>query len=173
MDDPRVHRSIDPLTHLHEEHVYVIFREGGATLLWEYDLLGDPDKYKLIQTQPLELMMLELKLSFIVGILAAVALPLMSGRINAAKWSEAKAAAGGVLAGPVAFKLYDTYGLSVDEQEEMARDYGLSIDRAVFEREMDVQRERARASWKGAQQAQIAPVITVSGDSRVCKPEAT
>ncbi len=30
----------------------------------------------------------------IVGILAAVALPLMSGRINAAKWSEANAAAG-------------------------------------------------------------------------------
>jgi type IV pilus assembly protein PilA len=30
----------------------------------------------------------------IVGILAAVALPLMSGRINQAKWSEAKAAAG-------------------------------------------------------------------------------
>jgi type IV pilus assembly protein PilA len=30
----------------------------------------------------------------IVGILAAVALPLMSGKINNAKWSEAKAAAG-------------------------------------------------------------------------------
>lgn len=30
----------------------------------------------------------------IVGILAAVALPLMSGKINSAKWSEAKAAAG-------------------------------------------------------------------------------
>jgi prepilin-type N-terminal cleavage/methylation domain-containing protein len=30
----------------------------------------------------------------IVGILAAVALPLMSGRIDAAKWSEARAAAG-------------------------------------------------------------------------------
>jgi prepilin-type N-terminal cleavage/methylation domain-containing protein len=30
----------------------------------------------------------------IVGILAAVALPLMSGRINSAKWSEANAAAG-------------------------------------------------------------------------------
>ena len=29
---------------------------------------------------------------------------------------EAKAASGGVLAGPVAFKLYDTYGLALDEQ---------------------------------------------------------
>ncbi len=57
---------------------------------------------------------------------------------------EAKAAAGGVLAGPVAFKLYDTYGLALDEQEEMARDYGLSIDRAGFEREME-RPARARA----------------------------
>ncbi|HSV26840.1 MAG TPA: type II secretion system protein [Sedimentisphaerales bacterium] len=35
----------------------------------------------------------------IVGILAAVALPLMSGRINAAKWSEANAAAGTIATG--------------------------------------------------------------------------
>ncbi len=70
---------------------------------------------------------------------------------------EAKAAVGGVLPGPVAFKLYDTYGLAIDEQEEMAREYSLTIDRDDFEREMDRQRERARASWKGAQPARIAP----------------
>ena len=40
----------------------------------------------------------------------------------------------------------------------MAREYGLSIDRDSFEYEMDRQRERARASWKGAEKAQIAPV---------------
>ena len=71
---------------------------------------------------------------------------------------EAKAAAHGVLAGSVAFKLYDTYGLPLDEQEEMAREYGLVIDREGFEREMERQRERARASWKGAEKAAIAPV---------------
>ncbi len=38
---------------------------------------------------------------------------------------EAKAAAGGVLPGPAAFKLYDTYGLALDEQEDMAREFGL------------------------------------------------
>ncbi len=70
---------------------------------------------------------------------------------------EAKSAAGGVLAGPVAFRLYDTYGLALDEQEEMAREYGLAIDREGFEREMERQRERARASWKGAQQARVSP----------------
>ncbi len=79
---------------------------------------------------------------------------------------EAKSVAGGVLPGPVAFKLYDTYGLALDEQEEMAREYGLPIDREGFEREMEQQRERARASWKGAQQAQIAPVYQELAEKR-------
>ncbi|MBX5493972.1 MAG: alanine--tRNA ligase [Bryobacteraceae bacterium] len=71
---------------------------------------------------------------------------------------EAKSAAGGVLPGTAAFKLYDTYGLALDEQEEMARESGLTIDREGFEREMERQRERARASWKGAEKAHVAPV---------------
>jgi alanyl-tRNA synthetase len=71
---------------------------------------------------------------------------------------EAKSAAGGVLPGAAAFKLYDTYGLALDEQEEMARESGLAIDREGFDREMERQRERARASWKGAEKAHIAPV---------------
>ena len=71
---------------------------------------------------------------------------------------EVKSAAGGVLPGAAAFRLYDTYGLPVDEQEEMAREYGLSIDREGFDREMEQQRERARASWRGAEKAQTALV---------------
>jgi alanyl-tRNA synthetase len=71
---------------------------------------------------------------------------------------EAKGAAQGVLPGGVAFKLYDTYGLPLEEQEEMAREYGLAIDRDGFTAEMDKQRERARASWKGGEKSVIAPV---------------
>ncbi|QOY89672.1 alanine--tRNA ligase [Paludibaculum fermentans] len=71
---------------------------------------------------------------------------------------EARSAAGGVLPGPAAFKLYDTYGMALDEQEEMARELGLSIDVAGYEDAMQKQRERARASWKGAEKAQIAPI---------------
>src|SRR5690242_15082829 len=70
---------------------------------------------------------------------------------------EAKAAAGGVLPGAAAFKLYDTYGLALDEQEEMAREGGLAIDREGFTAEMEKQRARARASWKGAEKAQVNP----------------
>ncbi len=71
---------------------------------------------------------------------------------------EAKTAVGGLLPGPAAFKLYDTYGLALDEQEDMARDQGLSIDREGFEAEMEKQRTRARASWKGADKTQVNPV---------------
>jgi alanyl-tRNA synthetase len=51
--------------------------------------------------------------------------------------------------GPVSFKLYDTYGLALDEQEEMARERGFELDRDAFDIEMRQQRERARAGWKG------------------------
>jgi alanyl-tRNA synthetase len=71
---------------------------------------------------------------------------------------EAKSAAGGVLPGAAAFKLYDTFGLALDEQEEMARERGLTIDQEGFHAEMEKQRTRARASWRGADKAQIAPV---------------
>src|SRR5260370_20418687 len=70
---------------------------------------------------------------------------------------EVKTLAGSVLPGAVAFKLYDTYGLALDEQEDMARERGLTIDREGFEREMNEQRRRARASWKGAEKGVIAP----------------
>ncbi len=70
---------------------------------------------------------------------------------------EAKSAAGGVLPGQAAFKLYDTYGLALDEQLEMARELGLTIDVDAYHEAMEAQRERARASWRGAEKAQIAP----------------
>ncbi|HTA44923.1 MAG TPA: alanine--tRNA ligase [Bryobacteraceae bacterium] len=63
----------------------------------------------------------------------------------------------GMVPGAVSFKLYDTYGLALDEQEDLARERGVHIDTAGFESEMRLQRERARASWKGAEKGAIAP----------------
>jgi alanyl-tRNA synthetase len=63
-----------------------------------------------------------------------------------------------LLPGAASFKLYDTYGLALDEQEDMARETGLTIDREGFAVEMEKQRTRARASWKGAEKAQVNPV---------------
>ena len=63
----------------------------------------------------------------------------------------------GVLSGEAAFKLYDTYGLSLDEQQELAREHDIRIDLEGFEQSMEEQRRRARASWRGAEAAQTAP----------------
>src|SRR5581483_8306863 len=48
---------------------------------------------------------------------------------------ETASAADGIIPGNVAFKLYDTYGLALDEQDEMARERSLSIDHLGFESE--------------------------------------
>ena len=54
------------------------------------------------------------------------------------------------LAGDDAFKLYDTFGMPLDFMQDAARDQGIEFDRAGFDRAMDEQKARARASWKGA-----------------------
>jgi alanyl-tRNA synthetase len=72
--------------------------------------------------------------------------------------AEAKKAQGGPIPGEVSFKLYDTFGLALEEQEDMARQLGTSTSPLAFQYEMHRQQERARASWKGADKAQIAPV---------------
>ncbi len=72
-------------------------------------------------------------------------------------FNDAIKSVSGAIPGAVSFKLYDTYGLALDEQEDMAREHSLVIDREGFEREMEQQRERARASWKGADKSVVAP----------------
>lgn len=53
---------------------------------------------------------------------------------------------GDVITGETVFKLYDTYGFPVDLTADVAREHELTIDMAGFERAMEEQRERARAS---------------------------
>ncbi|MFC3102823.1 alanine--tRNA ligase [Salinisphaera aquimarina] len=48
--------------------------------------------------------------------------------------------------GETVFKLYDTYGFPVDLTNDVARERELTLDTAGFEREMNAQRERARAA---------------------------
>ncbi len=54
------------------------------------------------------------------------------------------------LAGEDAFKLYDTFGMPLDFMQDAARDQGIAFDRVGFDRAMEEQKSRARASWKGA-----------------------
>ncbi len=52
------------------------------------------------------------------------------------------------ISGADAFKLYDTYGFPLDLTELMARERGLTMDTAGFEKLMEDQRARARAAQK-------------------------
>ena len=52
------------------------------------------------------------------------------------------------LPGETVFKLYDTYGFPVDLTADIARERGLELDHAGFEKSMQAQRERARAASK-------------------------
>jgi alanyl-tRNA synthetase len=52
------------------------------------------------------------------------------------------------ISGGSAFMLYDTYGFPLDLTELMARERGLTVDTAGFEKLMEEQRARARAAQK-------------------------
>ncbi len=63
-----------------------------------------------------------------------------------------------VFEGKKAFAVYETYGLPLDFIIESARDRGLVVDVAGFERAKQEEQARARASWKGGSQKSAAPV---------------
>lgn len=55
------------------------------------------------------------------------------------------------------FKLYDTYGFPTDLVEETAKDAGLEMDMAGYEKAMQEQKTKAAASWKGSGEKEVAP----------------
>jgi len=65
----------------------------------------------------------------------------------------ANLAKGKVLAGDVAFKLYDTYGFPLDLTQDALKAKGISVDVAGFETAMEKQKEEARKSWAGSGEA--------------------
>ncbi|MCE5089848.1 alanine--tRNA ligase [Staphylococcus devriesei] len=57
--------------------------------------------------------------------------------------------------GSDAFKLYDTYGFPIELTEELASQEDITVDMAVFESEMQQQRNRAREARQSSQSMQI------------------
>ncbi|KYG67138.1 alanine--tRNA ligase [Bdellovibrio bacteriovorus] len=62
-----------------------------------------------------------------------------------------KAKAKGVkeLSGEVVFKMYDTYGFPADLTRVIANENGIEVNEEAFEKEMENNRARSKASWKG------------------------
>ena len=65
------------------------------------------------------------------------------------------------------FKLYDTYGFPTDLVEETAKDAGLKMDMAGYEKAMQEQKSKAMASWKGSGEKEVAPFYKEFSQSSV------
>jgi alanyl-tRNA synthetase len=76
-----------------------------------------------------------------------------------------------VYEGASAFRLYDTYGLPLDFIVDAARDLGIKFDQAGFDRAMEEQRTRARASWKGAHKEVANPVYAKLAETYKTEPD--
>lgn len=72
---------------------------------------------------------------------------------------------GAVLDGATAFKLHDTFGFPIDLTVEIAEGAGHAVDIDGFNREMEAQRERARANVKGDAWGSFNDVWTELSDS--------
>ena len=59
-------------------------------------------------------------------------------------------AQGAALPGDIAFRLHDTFGFPLDLTEDVLKDRGMTVDRKRFDVLMEEQRERSRATPKGA-----------------------
>lgn len=68
--------------------------------------------------------------------------------------------------GETVFLLYDTYGFPIDLTADIARERGLTIDIAGFEREMEAQRSRARSANQFS--ANIDQLVTIDADTEFC-----
>jgi alanyl-tRNA synthetase len=81
------------------------------------------------------------------------------------------ARAGLSYSGESAFRLYDTFGLPRDFIEDVTRDAGIPVRWAGFDRAMEEQRTRAKASWKGKHKEAAAPVYAKLAETFCTEPD--
>ena len=68
---------------------------------------------------------------------------------------DIQAKGGSSIPGDLAFKLYDTYGLSLDIVQDVAREEGLEVDLPGYEQSMGRQRTQSQQAWKGSGEEEI------------------
>jgi len=76
-----------------------------------------------------------------------------------------------MLSGESAFYLYDTYGVPLDLLRDEGLWRGFHVDEAGFDRAMAEQRERARASWKGAHKEAASPAYAKLAETFRTEPD--
>jgi alanyl-tRNA synthetase len=94
-------------------------------------------------------------------VLSTTALELHTHQMSGIRRQTAMLKAVGVsvpFPGDLAFKLYETYGLPKDFIQESCRDMGFDFDEQGFEAAFQTERQRAKASWKGAAKQTANPI---------------
>jgi alanyl-tRNA synthetase len=73
--------------------------------------------------------------------------------------------------GANAFRLYDTFGLPRDFIEDVLRDNHMAMNPAEFDRAMEEQRARAKASWKGGSKEVANPAYAKLAQTFLTEPD--
>ncbi|WP_096153254.1 alanine--tRNA ligase [Bacillus sp. FJAT-45066] len=68
---------------------------------------------------------------------------------------KAKEEGSNVISGKDAFRLYDTYGFPIELTQEFAEENNMELDHEGFEKEMEMQRERARSARQDVDSMQV------------------
>lgn len=84
--------------------------------------------------------------------------------------ADSKAAGKNVLDGSLGFKLYDTFGFPWELTEEILQENGMELDKGAFDKEMQAQRERARAARAENQRFSVPDLKNI--DTAALKHEA-
>lgn len=74
--------------------------------------------------------------------------------------AKAKARGDMSLSGKTVFKLYDTYGFPSDLTADISQSHELSVDEPAFLSEMESQRLRSRAAWRGSGDVEIGEIYS-------------
>ncbi len=86
--------------------------------------------------------------------------------------AETKAAGSKILSGELGFKLYDTFGFPWELTEEILHENEMELDKDAFDKEMQAQRDRARAARAENERYSIPDLQGIDTASLKLDPEA-
>ncbi|HKF67055.1 MAG TPA: alanine--tRNA ligase, partial [Vicinamibacterales bacterium] len=116
LTEPFLHKLVATLDHEMGD-AYPEIRRGRQTI--EKTILAEENRFEAVLTE---------------------GLPRLEAELAKVSGTRSK-----VLAGDVAFKLYDTFGVPYDFIEDTATTQGITVDKEGYERSMEGQRDKARA----------------------------